>query len=86
MHDHDEGDQERHSGMNHGMGMMMLGCVVPMAAIVLLPRMGVSPFAAFLIGIVGMFVLHAGMTAVQRLRNRKSGKAADPMQAQHHHH
>lgn len=82
---HDDGHQERHGGMNHGMGMMMLGCVVPMAAIVLLPRMGVSSVGALLIGVVGMIVFHARMMGVQRLRNRKSENAGDSIHSQHQH-
>ena len=83
---HDGSDQERHGGMNHGMGMMLLGCGVPMAAIVLLPRMGVSPVAALIVGVVGMIVLHAGMTVVHRLKDRKAGNIADSMRAEHRHH
>ena len=82
---HDDGDQERHGGMNHGMGMMMLGCVVPMAAIVLLPRIGVTPAAALAIGIGGMIVLHAGMSVVQHLKNSRPGNAVDSIAPEHHH-
>jgi hypothetical protein len=41
MHSHDRGDQERHGGMNHGMGMMLLSCGVPIAALLLLPLTGI---------------------------------------------
>jgi uncharacterized membrane protein HdeD (DUF308 family) len=81
----ENGDHEGHGGMNHGMGMMLLGCVAPMAAIVLLPRVGVSGVAALAIGVGGMVLFHGGMMAVQRLRNRKSGNRTEPIQAHHHH-
>lgn len=81
----DRDDQEGHGGMNHGMGMMLLGCVVPIAAIVLLPQVGVSRTVALVIGVVGMIAMHGGMMVIQRLKNRKSGNAAEPVQAHDHH-
>jgi hypothetical protein len=65
-HNHKEND----GGMNHGMGMMMLGCLVPMAAIVVLPKLGVSSLISFIIGIGGMIVLHAGMMVIPRLKKK----------------
>jgi len=84
MQDH-KGDQESHGGMSHGMGMMLLGCAVPMAAIVLLPRVGVAPIAALAIGIGGMILLHAGMPLVQRLKNRTIKDTSETLPAEHHH-
>ncbi len=86
MGDRDTGGHGAHGGMNHGMGMMLLGCGVPMAAIVLLPRLGVSPQAAIVIGVVGMVALHGAMMLFQRLRNRGAEKAPDAASLEHHHH
>lgn len=85
MQDHDRDSQGSHGGMNHGMGMMMLGCVIPMAAIYLLPRIGVSAVAALAVGIGGMVVFHVGMAAVQHLKNRRPGHAVDSIAPEHHH-
>lgn len=56
--------------MNHGMGMMLLGCGLPVAAIVLLPRLGVSTGIAVAVGLGAMVALHAGMALAPRLRRR----------------
>ncbi len=74
-----------HGGMNHGMGMM-LGCLVPMAAIALLPRLGVSFQVSLMIGVVGMVACHAGMAVVHRLRARVNRhKESVPLVDQPHH-
>lgn len=79
-------DREGHGGMNHGMGAMLLGCVVPVAAILLLPRLGVSSGVSVAIGIGAMIVLHAGMMLVPRLKKRKGGAAAPHPETGHGHH
>lgn len=78
--------QETHGGMNHGMGMMLLGCLLPVAAILLLPRLGVSVGVAFAVGIGLMIVLHAGMMVVPRLRRGAKGKASSSLETGHEHH
>ncbi len=86
MEDRNENDHGTHSGMNHGMGMMLLGCGVPMAAIALLPRLGVSSAASLAIGIGGMLAMHGGMMLVHRLRDRRAGKHAEMASIGHDHH
>ena len=84
MGEHEENRHDGHSGMNHGIGMM-LGCMVPLAAIVLLPRIGVSPVAALIVGFVGMFALHGGMTMLRRLKGRRAGRAVEQAGEIHSH-
>lgn len=84
MEEQEKREQHEHGGMDHGMGMM-LGCLVPMAAILLLPRIGVSLTVSIVIGIVGMIALHAGMPVVQRLKKRLAANRAGTRAAEHHH-
>lgn len=65
--------------MNHGMGMMPLGCGVPMAALLVLPSLRVSVGVPAIISIGGMIALHAGMVVIPRLRSRKATKLAAPV-------
>ncbi len=84
MEEQERNGQHAHGGMDHGIGMM-LGCIVPMAAIVLLPRFGVSPAASIVVGIVGMIALHAGMSVFRKLKDRLAGSRADTRPAEHQH-
>jgi hypothetical protein len=81
MHQHEGNDKEQHGGMNHGIGMMLVSCVVPMAAVWMLPSLGVSRQIAIYIGVGGMIALHGGMMAIQALKKRKAKRIADPMHA-----
>jgi len=69
--------------MNHGIGMM-LGCVIPVAAILILPGLGVSPLVALVAGFGGMIGLHAGMMGFHRLRQMTA--VNHDLSAHFHHH
>ena len=84
MDEQERNGQHKHGGIDHGIGMV-LGCLVPMAAIVLLPRFGVSPTASIVVGVVGMLALHAGMAVFHRVKNRVAGNGAAASPAGHHH-
>lgn len=81
-----EHDQQDHGGMNHGMGAMLLGCLLPVAAILLLPRLGVSSGVAVVVGIGAMIALHAGMMLVPRLKKRKEDAPTSHQETGHEHH
>jgi hypothetical protein len=84
MSDEERNEHHAHGGMDHGIGMMV-GCLVPMAAILLLPKIGVSPTISIVVGIVGMLALHGGMSLFHKLRNRGGGKQPAADIAGHHH-
>ena len=85
MERHDDDNHASHGRMNHGMGMMILGCGIPIAAILILPSLGVSPTVAFIIGIGGMIGIHAGMMILGRIRARSATKRGEVAHAGHDH-
>jgi len=80
-HDAHRGDGG-HGG--HGMGMMLVGCGVPVAAILLLPRLGVSTTLALVIGIVAMVGAHAAMILAPRFRRSRKVRAEKLLHAGDH--
>lgn len=66
-----------HGHMNHGLGMMLIGCGIPLAAILFLPAFGVSSTVSFVVAMVGMFGIHGGMMAIQKARKRRQERPSN---------